>query len=367
MKSKICYVISEYNPDSSSHYFHIYELLENVSSKSDLYIYLENPSSALPPFGHAYLAHFGIPPFNLIERMFIFSILKFKGYQNFYIHYSLYSSIIASIIVRIFGGRSFFWFSQFYSHHKHRIWEEIAFRLNLDLVSFLVTSNPGMKEYFITTYHINQIKVKIFPLWINLRRFPRLSTLEKNKLKAQLRVRNKKIVLFVHWLSPRKGADKIIPIAEKLMSRIKNVVIIVIGGGPLYSSLKSEVSKKHLNKEIIMLGPISNREISKYFSIADIFFMPSKEEEFPRVVLEAMAIGVPIVATDTVGPRYLLSGMERSSLVKSSDPSVFAQKIIQLINSPATSTKLSQIERRQVKSYDLLKGVGKFLRLFMYD
>ncbi len=354
MKPKLCYVLPEYDGPKTSRFFYIWELLENLSRTTDIYLVIEKrPQEKIQSAKfHVYSQLFSKPPFNILERLLVFSWLNVKGYQNIYVYYSIFSSIVASLTVRLFGGASLYWYCQMYTLYKHKWWESSAFRLNLRLISFLITGNEGMKDYFQKTFDLSPEKIVPFPLWINLRRFhPDAGS--RQQVRRELEIGKSPLVLFLHGLSPRKGADKIIPIAKKVWQTDPKVKFLIVGGGELEDSLRQQISAEGLEKHIILLGPKSNLEIPRYYSAADVFLMPSKEEEFGRVILEAMASGVPLAATDTLGPRSIMTDNEKNFLAKFPDINDFARKILQILGDKKSFVRLQNDGLQTAQKYSL--------------
>ncbi|MER3486106.1 MAG: glycosyl transferase, partial [Chloroflexota bacterium] len=75
--------------------------------------------------------------------------------------------------------------------------------------------------------------------------------------------------------------------------------------------------------------------------MADVFMMPSLEEGFPRVLLEAMATGVPFVAVDVGGVRDILSPHQQRCVVPARDCDAFATRLVELLNDPQERAALA--------------------------
>ena len=176
-----------------------------------------------------------------------------------------------------------------------------------------------------------------------------------------------KVILFVHWLSKRKGADMIVPTIKHLLSDFpsfeENLRLKVIGDGPYKETLIEEIKDNKLEKFIEVLGGISNKDIVQYYQKANIFFMPSMEEGFPRVLLEAMAMGVPYVASEVGSVREISCETAQRFLVKSGDVAMFAHKIEALISDKETYEKFRQEELEKVQEYSLEKVIDKFINI----
>ena len=232
------------------------------------------------------------------------------------------------------------------------MFEEYFFRLALRRSS-LVTGTEGMKREYIERYHLNPERVHVLSNWINLARYE-VWRGRKNEARAKLGLaQDAKVVLFLHRLSKRKGADFIEPVAKAFAGNTK-VLFLVAGSGPLSGSI--------IGKNTKLAGEISQKDVPMYFAAADIFFMPSEEEGFPHVVLEAMALGVPIVSSDVGGVKEFIAPMLLPFVVKQ-NTDLFVQKITTLLADVSLVEKISQEEQEQASRFALKNICEKFISL----
>jgi len=368
--TKICYIIPEYNPEISGHFYHNYELIEKLRERFDIFLIAEKftPSDdGGKDVGHTmshikkvYGQRFKFLPMRFLESFFLIFKARRKGYKNFYTHYSYIGGINAAIVSRIFGGKSYYWNCAMNWLFKQKTLQGLGYKLCLKWSHYLVTGSEGMKQGYAEHYNLNPDKIKVMPNWINLERF------QPTAGHPQGDNDHTKTLLFVHWLSKRKGADMIIPIAIRL-SKIQNTnyKILVIGDGPYKEQLLQEIKDNNLENYIEIVGAVPNKEIVEYYSKADLFIMPSMEEGFPRVLLEAMASGVPYVATDVGAVREISPEIAQRFLVKPGDAEKFAQKIEILLNDEKIYEQFKKEELKKVKDYSLEKIVDEFLNLFL--
>lgn len=358
---KLCYILPDYNSKTDSHFFHLYEFLEKASKKLDIFLIVERSKkedigSAMPGIKIIYVQKFKFIPFRFVESFIAILIARIKGYKNFYTHYCYIGGVNAAIISRIFGGKSYYWNCAMNWLFKKKDSSKMGYELCLKWSHYLVTGSEGMKQGYAEHYQLNPDKIKVIPNWINLERFKP----ENSKLKTQ----NSKTLLFVHWLSKRKGADMIVPIANKLSKILTTKPkILIVGDGPYKEQLLKEIKENNLENYIEVLGGIPNKNLPEYYAKADIFIMPSMEEGFPRVLLEAMAVGVPYVASDVGAVRELSSEIAQRFLVKPGDVEMFAHKIEALISDEKIYDDFRKEELQKIKEYSLDNIINKFINL----
>jgi glycosyltransferase involved in cell wall biosynthesis len=119
---------------------------------------------------------------------------------------------------------------------------------------------------------------------------------------ADLRARlgGKKLILAVGRLVPYKGFDVLIEATTHLPD---DVLVVIVGGGPLHESLNAAIRNHNVAARVHLAGRLSNDALHALFARAAVYCLPStyRAEAFGVVLLEAMAFGVPIVATDIPG------------------------------------------------------------------
>ena len=162
--------------------------------------------------------------------------------------------------------------------------------------------------------------------------------LDKNKIKIELGLKNK-VVGFVGNLLPVKRADKLPEIFYEI-NKQKEVDFLVVGDGPLKKEIEQRCKEKNLN--VLFTGKIPHDEIPRYMNAMDVMILPSRNEGFGAVVIEAQSCGVPVVGSDNGGiPEAVGNG---GIIVKEGDyfEKRFATAVIELLDNPIDSETLRQ-------------------------
>jgi glycosyltransferase involved in cell wall biosynthesis len=110
-----------------------------------------------------------------------------------------------------------------------------------------------------------------------------------------------KIILFVGNLIKEKGCFELIQSFSDLVRTNEQYKLVLIGGGPIRAELEVLVTKLHLSSSVTFVGKVLHDALPDWFGSADIFCLPSYREGIPNVVMEALASGVPVVATSVGG------------------------------------------------------------------
>lgn len=159
----------------------------------------------------------------------------------------------------------------------------------------------------------------------------------KTTLKNKLGINKKKVILTLSRLSSNeeKGHDRVLKSLEILDKKFPNFIYLIVGGGNDTRVDKILKDNDALRKKVKFIGSIPNHEKIDYYSIADVFILPSKNEGFAIVFLEALASGLTVIAPNKYGcPEGLLNGdlgilidEDRYDLIANAIHSVFSKKI----------------------------------------
>jgi len=127
--------------------------------------------------------------------------------------------------------------------------------------------------------------------------------------------------------------------------------------GPQDKESLDSLSLEELNTvcEVVQwIGP--QQWIEKYLAITDIFVLPSEREGIPRVLIEAAAMNLPLVATDMPGCREVVIDGSNGFLIPPNDSKAFEQAIIELITHPEVRHQFGAVSRNRVlEKFDLKK------------
>jgi len=145
-----------------------------------------------------------------------------------------------------------------------------------------------------------------------------------------------------------KGHEHFLSAMQTVIKEAPPVRGRVIGGGPLEETIKKAVKKKGLENNILMTGEVKN--IYPLLEEADIIVVPSDFEAFPYVVLEAMALSRPVIASDAGGLSEMIENGVSGLLVKAGDERGLADAIIKLLKDKKLAGDLAAAGNRRVRA-----------------
>lgn len=131
-----------------------------------------------------------------------------------------------------------------------------------------------------------------------------------------------------------KGFDEMLEILPALVVDIPNVALLFVGDGDDRVRLQDQVLRTGLGHHVVFTGRVSEAEKSEVFRLADVYAMPSSGEGFGFVVLEALASGVPVVASSSDGTREAVLDGKLGPAVDPHDHQALRAAILRAINAP---------------------------------
>ncbi|MCW3997601.1 MAG: glycosyltransferase family 4 protein [Candidatus Bathyarchaeota archaeon] len=171
----------------------------------------------------------------------------------------------------------------------------------LKLADRIIVVSSATRKY-VLSLGADSKKIVVLHNGVDIQRF-RPEDVIKEEMRRKLGIhKDAKVALSVRRLVYKNGIDTLIKSAEMVVQKNSNLVFLVIGKGPDLSEVKERIRQLKLEKNIKLLGFISDEELPFYYNTADFFILPSKSGEgLPLVSLEAMACGLPVIATKVGG------------------------------------------------------------------
>ena len=368
---KLCYVLPQYYKNSSENFFHIHNFLSELGKQVELYVVVERCDTTpkinnvkkifILDDGSNSISSFG----RLVRLVNIYFELYKKGVTVFFARASLTGVLPLVIANRFFNlNRTsiIFWscgqdvvplsFSPSKKNIKRLVSKLLAWFVFRG-VNYLATGPELMADYYHQHYKIPQHKILTLYNDISMERFYPLSAQQKAISKEAILDTNKKVMLFVHTFNECRGADLLPLIAKNIKDKKLNVVIVAIGRPGDYSDkLTQEIKANNLQDYLLNLGKVPNKDIAKYYQIADLFLMPSRGEGFPRVLLESMACGCPALSFEVGGVADILPvDAIKELLIPLDNENKFVEQSIKLISDQYLLEELSKYSYQKVKQY----------------
>jgi len=156
----------------------------------------------------------------------------------------------------------------------------------------------------------------------------------------------KKIIYSAGRLSEQKGFSDMIEAAALLSEQRRDLVFLVSGEGKLKDTLRQQIHAHNLDESFFLEG--FTPDIYPWLKGCDLFVLASLFEGMPNVVMEAMAAGTPVIATDVNGARELMEDRKTGLVIPPADPSALAEAISSLIDDPERLASFGNAGRERV-------------------
>ncbi|MFV1977182.1 MAG: glycosyltransferase family 4 protein [Candidatus Scalindua sp.] len=160
-------------------------------------------------------------------------------------------------------------------------------------------------------------------------------------------------ILTIGSLIERKGIDQIIKAVASIKDKIP-ANLTIIGMGPEKKKLEKLAKNFNMQDKVKFVGEIMPKNVLKYLSNADMFILASHSEGRPNVILEAMASGLPVIATDIEGSNELVSHKKTGLLFRDRNTLELANCILELSNNEPYRKELSKNARKFIIDNNLL-------------
>jgi len=154
------------------------------------------------------------------------------------------------------------------------------------------------------------------------------------------------IIAYVGHLAAGKGIYSLLDAASRLRSGNANVRYLLVGDGKDSERLKRLAEAKGLERQFVFIGRVA--DVAAPLAAADIYVLPSLSEGLSRALLEAMAMGLPPVATDVSGTRDVIPDESYGLVVPPSDPVALADALGKLVTDPDLRREMGGRARRRV-------------------
>ena len=170
------------------------------------------------------------------------------------------------------------------------------------------------------------------------------------------------IVGFAGWLLPIKGPMHLLNAMARVWERHPDTVLVMVGKGEMEAELRERAAALGAEGRVLFLG--WREDVNELMPLFDAFVLPSLNEGMGRVLVEAMAAGVPVVASRTGGIPDLVRHGETGFLVAPRDEAALAGGICALLDNPARARRMGAHGKRQCSEFSLTSMVAKLDALY---
>jgi glycosyltransferase involved in cell wall biosynthesis len=231
-----------------------------------------------------------------------------------------------------------------------------------DVDRFVVLNRESVAE--LQALGLGQVPVCLVPNGVDARRFTPAEPTARATLRARLGFApDETVALFVGRLERRKGLDILLAAWADLLRRRGAPRLLIAGPGEA-GPWAREALARGVEGAVTFLG--GRADVVELYRAADLLVFPSRAEGCPNVVLEAMASGLPVVATDVAGNREVVGKEGKAGwLVPAQDPAALAEAVATLTASPTLRLEVATAARERIlEQFDIDRVGAQYLSLY---
>jgi glycosyltransferase involved in cell wall biosynthesis len=174
-----------------------------------------------------------------------------------------------------------------------------------------------------------------------------------------------KVIFSAGRLVPWKGFDALIRLMPTLLPQFPDLQLLIAGEGPDFHKLKALIEELHLETRVALLGRLPQEALFPYMKAADVFVLNTGYEGLSHILLEAMALGVPVVTTAVGGNPELIGDRKEGLLVPFGDSTALAEAISRVLGSGDLARSLGAHAKEKLKKFnetEMLNELSLLLR-----
>jgi glycosyltransferase involved in cell wall biosynthesis len=202
---------------------------------------------------------------------------------------------------------------------------------------------------------VPEARIEVIPNGIDLSAFP----VRHHRARPR-------IITMVACLREEKRIDVLIAAAPRILARHPEVEFRIVGDGPCREELVRLAAANGVQSQLRFLG--HRDDVPTILADSDVFVLPSESEASPNVIFEAMAAGLPVVASRVGGIPELVADGVTGHLVGAGDPDALGRALVDLLDHPDRATAFGDAGRTRIeKDYSFDRMVTQFEALYLAD
>lgn len=217
----------------------------------------------------------------------------------------------------------------------------------------LVAESKASRDFLVNRMGYSPDKTRTIYNGVDIAGWP-ISKLDRQQKRLELRLGAGELLIGTTGrLDEQKGHKFLID----AMARIKDTPArcVILGEGPARKLLEERIRKLRLEKQVLLLGECS--DITSWLSAFDVFVLPSLWEGLPNSLLEAMAVGLPVVASSVDGVCEVIRDGQNGFLAAPKSSKALAQRLVELLRDPALRSRLGASAKETVVDKFNLAGM----------
>jgi glycosyltransferase involved in cell wall biosynthesis len=226
-----------------------------------------------------------------------------------------------------------------------------------------VIAVSGGAKGFCAALGVPDDRIEVIPNGVDLSIFN--TDVDGSAMRTKLSVKQGPLVATAIRLVKRKGPEHLVNAFSKVLKAVPNAKLAIAGGGTEAANLRAQIKKLGVERSAFMLGKLQREQVAELMAAADVFVLPSLFESFGLVLLEAMAVGTPVVCTQTQGALEIVKNGEDGLVVPPGDDDALADAIVRVLSDRRLAGHLGTNGQKTVREkFSWEKTAEKTLALY---
>ena len=273
----------------------------------------------------------------------------------------LCSLVHANVVGRLVGllGQVPFIIAAIHTAEQGKKWHLLAENLTCRLSRLTLSVSPSVAQHVRRFSHVPLSRIRIIPSGLDWQHFADAEPLSLSELGLST---PKKTLISVGRLDEVKALDVLLK-AVKILIPHHDLRLLIVGDGPERTRLEQITEKLNLRNHVTFLG--MRRDVAPLLKASNIYVQPSLWEGQGLAAMEAMAAGLPVVASNTTGLTDLIENDKTGLIVPVGNPSDLADAIARLITDPSHAARLARNAQEFIQtSFNLPTMINAYTSLF---
>lgn len=225
--------------------------------------------------------------------------------------------------------------------------------------SIIITPSEYLKK-IVSCWGVNPTKIKVilntfYPLTLGLSR-------DEARKKLNL---SGTVLVSVGRLVPWKGFGLLIEIMPEILNRVPDAKLLIIGDGPENRWLADIIKKLNLEKSVFLIGRMFQSNLLVYLRASDIFLLNTAYEGLSHAILEALAVGLPVITTKVGGNPEVITHEENGFLLEYNNKKQWSEAIVQLLSSPELREKFITKGKQRLDQFSWQTLISKTIEVIL--
>lgn len=245
--------------------------------------------------------------------------------------------------------------------------KELLTKLTYKLCDRIIVLSNSMKQQVIRKYGVSSHKIQVIYNGVEIEKFTQPD--KENFAKEKQHISERFVIGYVGTFYKWQGVEDLARSFSSVVKRRDDVRLLMVGEGPEFENVKNIIGELDIGNKVTLTGSVPPDEVPYYIGAMDIFIVPrpstsETETAVPLKVLEAMAMGKPIVATNVGGLAEVIEDGVNGILTEPGNTGQLADKILSLVDNESLRREIGEKSKQKAKEFNWEHSSMKLLSLY---